>query len=128
MDILKRDEATTALEALVKKLNAITKKAEDSEMLALAKKYELLDGDSAALAETLKKIKTLGDETFNRTLQTLDAALAAQSKLFAEVGKSGETPGDDLESMAARIQKSEGLSRRKALDKAWQLKSKEESI
>ncbi len=102
---------TPTLQALVAKLNEQTDKAEELEMLEVAKKYEILGEKPEELAKVLKSTKAQSEEAYTYIIKALDSGLAALQKagLFTEIGKRGTgEPGneqDRVEQLATEILK-----------------------
>ena len=113
-------EVTALYERLNKRLEEHIAKAEMSELLKIAGKYEVLGEKADELARVLKKAK--GTELYDKILSNLDRELAIVEKqgLFEEIGKS-QNATDNVEEVAKRIQQSEPkLTWRQALDRAYQ--------
>jgi hypothetical protein len=99
--------------------------AEERELLAVAKKYELLGKKPEELAVTLKTLKKAGGTAYDDMIGVLDASLAAveQSGAFSEIGKSGNggkaDPWAQIENHAAEIQKAKpDMTWNQAVEKA----------
>lgn len=119
-------KAKETYDALITSLTEHVEKADNAEMLKVAKKYELLGRKAEELAPMLKSLKA-SPELYDSMIKTLDDALAAVTKAqtFEEIGKSGYgTVSNDqqkVEAIAKKYLETEPqLSWRQALDKAWQ--------
>lgn len=101
--------------------------AEDREMEALAKKYELLGNKPEELAPILKSLKQAEDGSYEKVLGILDDSLAAVEKsgLFSEIGKSGHAAGGSgavakAEAKAEELRKSRPeLTKEQAMAEVW---------
>ncbi len=88
------DDIYKGLHPLVKaKLEALEKRAEeaeDKELFAVAKKYEVLGEKPEELVKTLKSLKSAGGTAFNDMIGILDrnVAMIDNSGVFGEIGKS----------------------------------------
>lgn len=109
---------------LTAQLEEHVEKAETSELLKVASKYEILGENADDLVKTFKAAKSAGN--YDALIGLLDKSLAAVEKAgtFTEVGKSGygsaSSPQTKIEKIAAEIKKAEpSLTDRQALDKAF---------
>lgn len=114
----------------LKNLRKFREETEDREILAVAKKYELLGKKPEELAPVLKSLKAAGGTAYADMIGVLDANLAVvqASPAFTEIGKRGGTGspvcGADaawaqIEKKAEEIRKSvPTLSYAQAIDKA----------
>lgn len=115
------DDSQALIERLTKRLQDMEAELEQSELLKVASKYELLGEDSNALAQTLKNAKAAG--TYDTIIKLLDSTLELTMKAgtFKEIGKSGSRPAGSVEEIAKSIQKNQpNLSWRQAMDLAYQ--------
>ena len=114
------EQVTALLDRVSKRLEEHIAKAEMSELLKIASKYEILGEKAEELASVLKKAK--GTEFYDKIISNLDRELAIVEKqgLYEEIGKS-QNASTNVEEVAKRIQQSEPkLTWRQALDKAYQ--------
>lgn len=131
------DDIYKGLHPLVKaKLEALEKRAEeaeDKELFAVAKKYEVLGEKPEELVKTLKSLKSAGGTAFNDMISILDrnVAMIDNSGVFGEIGKSfsGGTTASVKKSAAESkidtiakglIEKDPSLPYSMALAKAWE--------
>lgn len=93
----------------LKNLRKFREETEDRELLAVAKKYELLGKKPEELAPVLKSLKAAGGTAYADMIGVLDANLAVMqaSPAFTEVGKRGGTgaPISDADAAWAQIEK-----------------------
>lgn len=92
----------------LRSLRKFREETEDREILAVAKKYELLGKKPEELAAVLKSLKAAGGTAYADMIGVLDANLAVvqQSPAFTEVGKRGGTaPANDADAAWAQIEK-----------------------
>ena len=80
--------------AVAAELDALKKwkdAAEERELRAVAKKYELLGKKQEELVPLLKSLKTAGGGQYEQMIAVLDASLQAVEKsgMFGEIGKTG---------------------------------------
>ena len=101
------------MQAELAELRKFKAEAEDRELQAIAKKYELLGQKPEALVPVLKNMKTLGQEQYDAYIATLDASLEAveKSSVFGEIGKRGANDSTTnawgkIEAAATEIMKS----------------------
>ena len=131
------DDIYKGLHPLVKaKLEALEKRAEeaeDKELFAVAKKYEVLGEKPEELVKTLKSLKSAGGTAFNDMISILDrnVAMIDNSGVFGEIGKSfsgGATTSVKKSAAEGKIdtiakgliEKDPSLSYNMALAKAWE--------
>lgn len=121
-----------AVKAELEHLRKAADAAEEKELLAVAKKYELLGKKPEELATVLKGLKAAGGTAYDDMIGVLDANLAIMeaSPMFAEIGKRGNgngspTGGDAdaawaaIEKKAEEIRKSApGMTVAESIDKA----------
>lgn len=116
----------------LRNLRKFREEVEDREIMAVAKKYELLGKKPEELAPVLKSLKAAGGTAYTDMLGVLDANLAVvqASPAFSEIGKRGGTgtvSGADaawaqIEKKAEEIRKSAPqLTAAQAIDKACEL-------
>lgn len=93
----------------LKNLRKFREETEDREILAVAKKYELLGKKPEELAPVLKSLKAAGGTAYADMIGVLDANLAVvqASPAFTEIGKRGGTgaPASDADTAWAQIEK-----------------------
>lgn len=118
-----------AIRAEIDELKKFKAAAEEKELRAVAKKYELLGKKEDEMYDTLKKAKDAG--VYDTVVSSFDAALEAvkQSGAFDEIGKSAHgTESNDAEQIVDKINKSAAelmkkdpsLSHEDAVAKAWE--------
>lgn len=113
-----------AVAAELKELRKRADAAEERELEAVAKKYEILGKKPEDLTKTLKSLKAAGGSAYDDMIGVLDASLAAVEKsgAFREVGKSGSGTPDawaQIEKHADEILKAAPtMTRAEAIDKA----------
>lgn len=113
-----------AVAAELKELRKRADAAEERELEAVAKKYEILGKKPEDLTKTLKSLKAAGGSAYDDMIGVLDASLAAVEKsgAFHEVGKSGSGTPDawaQIEKHADEILKAAPtMTRAQAIDKA----------
>jgi len=115
------DESQALIERLTKRLEDMEAELEQTELMKVASKYELLGEDSKVLAQTLKQAKTAGN--YDTVIKLLDTTLELTLKAgtFKEIGKSGGQSVGSVEEMARAIQKRKPtLTWRECLDLAYQ--------
>jgi hypothetical protein len=117
-DIYKGLNPTVAAE--LRDLRKRADEAEEREILAVAKKYELLGKKPEELAPVLKNLKAAGGTAYADMIGVLDANLAVvqQSPAFNEIGKRGGTGTamTDADSAWAQIEKKAEEIRKSAPD------------
>lgn len=93
-------EFSAMLETIQKNLE----KQEDAEIMAVAKRYELLGKKPEELAPVLKRTKGASEEAYTQLITALDSALdiAKRSGMFNEIGSNGNGGATDA---TARIEK-----------------------
>ena len=117
----------------IAELRKFRQDAENRELLAVAKKYELLGKKPEELVPVLKSLKATGGTAYNDMIGVLDANLEAVQKsgAFSELGKRGGTHGEvmggagdawsQIEKKAEEIRKSApAMSYYEAIDMACQ--------
>lgn len=117
----------------IAELRKFRQDAENRELLAVAKKYELLGKKPEELVPVLKSLKAAGGTAYNDMIGVLDANLEAVQKsgAFSELGKRGGTHGEimggagdawsQIEKKAEEIRKSApAMSYYEAIDTACQ--------
>ena len=116
----------------LRSLRKFREETEDREILAVAKKYELLGKKPEELAPVLKSLKAAGGTAYTDMIGILDANLAAiqASPAFNEIGKRGGNgiPANDGDAAWAQIEKhaedirkaAPTMSYAEAIDKACQ--------
>lgn len=129
------DDIYKGLHPLVReKLEALEKRAEeaeDRELYAVAKKYEVLGEKPEELAKSLKTLKSAGGTAYNDMIGILDrnVAMINNSGVFGEIGKSFSGGTAAVKKSAAEgkidtiakglIEKDPSLTYNMALAKAW---------
>ena len=115
-------KVTELLDRLEKRVEEHIEKAETSELMKIASKYEILGENADELAKVLKSVK--GTDVYDKIIANLDRELACVEKsgIFEEIGKRGDGCGtQSIYKFAAEIKKAEpALTDRQALDKAFQ--------
>lgn len=116
-------EISAAFERLNQRFEAYVAKAEESELLKTASKYEILGEKAEELTPVLKKMKAAG--VYDEYISKLDRelALVKKSGTFDEIGKTGAGYAQaSIESIAKKLMEADPtLSERAAIDKAFQL-------
>lgn len=87
-----------AVRAEIESLKKYREAAEDRELLAVAKKYEIIGKKADELVPTLKSLKAAGGTAYADMIGLLDSTLATveQSGVFSEIGKSREGGSDNV--------------------------------
>ena len=114
------------LSDIVTNLQKRVEEMDDREMLAIAKKYEILGKKPEELAPVLKRMKKTSPEGYEETIKALDQAvqLTEQSGIFGEVGKRGVSASNgsawaQIEKKAEEIRKAApGMEYHESIDKA----------
>lgn len=130
------DDIYKGLHPLVReKLEALEKRAEeaeDRELYAVAKKYEVLGEKPEELAKSLKTLKSAGGTAYNDMISLLDrnVAMVNNSGVFGEIGKSFSGGTAAVKKSAAEgkidtiakglIEKDPSMPYNMALAKAWE--------
>lgn len=121
-----------AVAAELKELRKRADEAEEKEIMAVAKKYELLGKKPEELATVLKSLKAAGGTAYIDMIGILDTNLAAvqNAPAFNEIGKRGGNgnPTNDADSAWAQIEKhaeeirksAPAMTYAEAIDKACQ--------
>ena len=116
-------EISAAFERLNQRFEAYVAKAEESELLKTASKYEILGEKAEELAPVLKKMKTAG--VYDEYISKLDRelALVKKSGTFDEIGKTGAGYAQaSIEGIAKKLMEADPkLTEREAIDRAFQL-------
>lgn len=113
----------------LRSLRKFREETEDAQIMAVAKKYELLGKKPEELAPVLKSLKAAGGTAYADMIGVLDANLAVMqaSPAFTEIGKrGGAAPVNDADNAWAQIEKkaeeirksAPALSYAEAIDKA----------
>jgi len=114
-----------------KELEALKKfreEAEEKELKAVAKKYEIIGKKEEELLPILKNLRAAGGTAYNDMIAVLDQAVdtVEKSGVFSEIGKSGEGvlekgAWNEAETKAAELMKSKiGLTKAQAMDEVFQ--------
>ena len=130
------DDIYKGLHPLVReKLEALEKRAEeaeDRELYAVAKKYEVLGEKPEELAKSLKTLKSAGGTAYNDMISLLDrnVAMVNNSGVFGEIGKSFSGGTAAVKKSAAEgkidtiakglVEKDPSMPYNMALAKAWE--------
>ncbi|MBR3382668.1 MAG: hypothetical protein IKG85_06485 [Clostridia bacterium] len=116
-------EISAAFERLNQRFEAYVAKAEESELLKVASKYEILGEKAEELAPVLKKMKAAG--VYDEYISKLDRelALVKKSGTFDEIGKTGAGYAQaSIEGIAKKLMEADPkLTEREAIDRAFQL-------
>ena len=116
-------EISAAFERLNQRFEAYVAKAEESELLKVASKYEILGEKAEELAPVLKKMKAAG--VYDEYISKLDRELAfvKKSGTFDEIGKTGTGYAQaSIEGIAKKLMEADSkLTEREAIDRAFQL-------
>lgn len=90
--------------AMLENVQKRMEKQEDDEIMAVAKRYELLGKKPEELAPVLKSTKAASEEAYNQIVTALDAALdiAKRSGMFNEIGSNGNGGATDAEARIAK--------------------------
>ncbi len=116
------------LKAEFESLKKYREEAEEKELKAVAKKYEIIGKKEEDLLPVLKSLKSLGGTAYDDFVSTLDQTVETVEKsgAFTEIGKSGHGSGSvgDAEQKINSIAKSyvehdPNMSYIDALGKAW---------
>ena len=116
------------VKAEIEALRKFREEAEDRELTAIAKKYEVIGKKPEDLVPTLKSLKAAGGTAYNDMIAVLDAAVdtVQKSGAFTEIGKSGHGNNDhsawaEADAKATELMKSRaGMTRAQALDEVLQ--------
>ena len=107
-------------------IDELKKTAEMNELKAIAKSYDMVEGETDKLADKLYMMKKAGDEVYKAYVETLDARkdLVEKSGLFKTIGSDVKGGSDDSYEKACTIAKSymekdPTLTREQAIDKAY---------
>ena len=116
-------EISAAFERLNQRFEAYVAKAEESELLTTASKYEILGEKAEELAPVLKKMKAAS--VYDEYISKLDRhlALVKKSGTFDEIGKTGASYAQaSIEGIAKKLMEADPkLTEREAIDRAFQL-------
>ena len=90
--------------AMLENVQKRMEKQEDDEIMAAAKRYELLGKKPEELAPVLKSTKAASEEAYTQIITALDAALdiAKRSGMFDEIGSNGNGGATDAEARIAK--------------------------
>lgn len=117
-----------AVAAELEELKKFRQNAEDRELEAVAKKYEIIGKKKEDLVPLFKSLKAAGGTAYNDMITVLDQAVETVEKsgAFSEIGKSGHGGSTDgsawaeAEAKAVELMKSKaGLSKTQALDEVF---------
>ncbi len=116
------------VKAELESLKKFKENAEDAELHAIAKGYELIGKSEAELFPLLKALKQTSQEAYDNMISTLDSAKATVEKsgVFDEIGKTGNGAKQggavkEAETKAAELMKSKnGLTFAQAVDEVLQ--------
>lgn len=121
-----------AVKAEIEALRKYRETAENREFMEAAKKYEVIGKKAEELAPVLKSLKAAGGTAYDDMISTLDSmvAMAENSGIFSEIGKSGHGSHSDVtkgkteaqvENIAkGYMEKDPGMSYTDAVAKAWE--------
>lgn len=119
-----------AVRAELERLKKRADEADERELTAVAKKYELLGKKPEELVPTLKALKTAGGGAYDQMIAVLDASLQTVEKsgFFEEIGKTGAAGAGGGGDAWSQIQKhaqtmmtaDPSLNAYEAIDKACQ--------
>jgi len=110
-----------AVRAEIESLKKYREAAEEKELRAVAKKYEIIGKKADELVPTLKSLRAAGGTAYDDMIGILDSMVAAveQSGVFSEIGKSREgEPNGTSAIEKARIQARELRKSRPELTEA----------
>lgn len=115
---------TPAAKAELEALKKFREEAEDRELHAVAKSYEIIGKKDEELFPILKSLKASSQAAYDNMISALDSAKAAVEKsgVFAEIGKSGNgtmnsDPWAEAESKAVELMKNRsGINKNQALE------------
>lgn len=117
-----------AVRAEIEELKKFREAAEEKELQAVAKKYEIIGKKPDELVPVLKELKAAGGSAYNDMLAMLDQTVDAieKSGVFAEIGKSGGADSGSgsawakAEAQAVELMKSKtGMTMQQALDSVF---------
>ena len=118
---------TPELKAEMAELRKFKEDAEDRELHAVAKKYELIGKKEEDLFPILKSLKKADEKAYGEMISALDGAVEAVNKsgAFVEIGKSGNGSFESdswkqAETKAAEIMKNKtGITKNQALQEVF---------
>lgn len=114
-----------AVRAEIEELKKFREAAEEKELQAVAKKYEIIGKKPDELVPVLKELKAAGGSAYNDMVAMLDQTVDAieKSGLFVEIGKTGGSSSGSsgawarAEAQAVELMKSKtGITMQQALD------------
>lgn len=117
-----------AVRAEIEELKKFREAAEEKELQAVAKKYEIIGKKPDELVPVLKELKAAGGSAYDDMLAVLDQTVEAieKSGVFAEIGKSGGAGSGNggawarAEAQAVELMKSKtGMTMQQALDSVF---------
>ena len=117
-----------AVKAEIEELKKFREAAEEKELQAVAKKYEIIGKKPDELVPVLKELKAAGGSAYNDMVAMLDQTVDAieKSGVFAEIGKSGGAGNGNggawarAEAQAVELMKSKtGMTMQQALDSVF---------
>lgn len=117
-----------AVRAEIEELKKFREAAEEKELQAVAKKYEIIGKKPDELVPVLKELKAAGGSAYNDMVAVLDQTVDAieKSGVFAEIGKSGGADSGSggawarAEAQAVELMKSKtGITMQQALDSVF---------
>lgn len=117
-----------AVRAEIEGLKKFREAAEEKELQAVAKKYEIIGKKPDELVPVLKELKAAGGSAYDDMLAVLDQTVDAieKSGVFAEIGKSGGAGSGNggawarAEAQAVELMKSKtGMTMQQALDSVF---------
>lgn len=117
-----------AVRAEIEELKKFREAAEEKELQAVAKKYEIIGKKPDELVPVLKELKAAGGSAYNDMVAMLDQTVDAieKSGVFAEIGKTGGSSNSSggawarAEAQAVELMKSKtGMTMQQALDSVF---------
>lgn len=117
-----------AVAAELAELKKFREQAEEKELTAIAKKYEIIGRKPEELVPMLKSLKAAGGTAYNDMITMLDQTVDAVEKsgVFSEIGKSrnggdGNSAEAKIEAIAKKyVDEDPNLSYHQAVTKAWE--------
>ena len=90
--------------AEIEELKKYKERAEEKELLEVAKKYEILGKKPEELVKKFKSLKAAGGTAYNDMISVLDESVtfAEKTGMFTEIGKSGHGPNSGCAEATAR--------------------------
>lgn len=118
------------IKAELESLKKFKENAENKELEAIAKKYEIIGEKKDKLVPLFKSLKLAGGTAYDDTITMLDNAVTAieKSGIFKEIGKTGSNTGSagangeawaKAEAQAMDIMKAKNITKAQALDEVF---------